>query len=220
LQVSDTGYGMSDDVKRHIFEPFFTTKDVGKGTGLGLSTVYGIVEQAEGYINVESQPNEGSIFHVFLPQSKQPVSEKPKGRDLPPEMGHETILLVEDETGIRTMTRMYLESLGYKVLEAAHGREALQVARQYQGVIDLLVTDIIMPGMRGDELVRTVRQERPALAVIFISGYTELPNMDADVTTLEKPFTFPDLGRYVRSVLNDAKQKSKEIERRRTRRTG
>jgi CheY-like chemotaxis protein len=218
LQVADTGYGMSDDIKRHIFEPFFTTKEVGKGTGLGLSTVYGIVEQAEGYINVESQPNAGSIFHIFLPRSKQTVSERAKVQDLPPETGHETILLVEDETGIRTMTRMYLESLGYKVLEASNGREAFQISRQHQGVIDLLLTDIVMPGMRGDELVRKIREERPALAVIFISGYPDLQGMDASITVLEKPFTFPDLGRCVRSVLHEA-QKQKERKKREKPRT-
>jgi two-component system cell cycle sensor histidine kinase/response regulator CckA len=218
LQVADTGYGMSDEIKRHIFEPFFTTKEVGKGTGLGLSTVYGIVEQAEGYINVESQPNEGSIFHIFLPRSKQPVSEKAKVQDFSPETGNETILLVEDETGIRTMTRMYLESLGYKVLEADNGREATQISRQHQGVIDLLLTDVVMPGMRGDELVRMLRGERPALAVVFISGYPDLHDLDTGVTVLEKPFAFPDLGRCVRSVLNDAQQEMTKREKPRTRR--
>ncbi len=210
LQVSDTGYGMSEDIKRHIFEPFFTTKEVGKGTGLGLSTVYGIVEQAEGYISVESELNEGSTFRIFLPRSAKPISERAKAQDLPPETGHETILLVEDEAGIRTTTRVYLESLGYKVLEAANGREGVQISRQYQDVIQLLVTDIVMPGMRGDELVRTIRRERPGLAVVFISGFLDLQSVDSGVTVLEKPFTFPELGRCVRSVLDEARKEQEE----------
>lgn len=214
LQVADTGYGMSDEVKRHIFEPFFTTKEVGKGTGLGLSTVYGIVEQAEGYITVESEPNRGSIFRVFLPRSLRPAPEEPKAHELPSETGgHETLLLVEDESGIRTSTRMYLESLGYRVLEAANGREAARISRQYQHPIDLLLTDVVMPGIRGDELVRTIRQERPGLPVIFISGFPDLQTLDTGVTVLEKPFTFPQLGRCVRSVLDEARQEQEKREK-------
>ncbi|HEY6307633.1 MAG TPA: PAS domain S-box protein [Candidatus Angelobacter sp.] len=218
LQLADTGYGMSEDIKRHIFEPFFTTKDVGKGTGLGLSTVYGIVEQAEGYISVDSKPNEGSVFRIFLPRSTKSISERTKPLDLPPETGHETILLVEDEAGIRAMTHMYLESLGYKVLEAANGREAVQISRQHKGVIDLLLTDVVMPGIRGDELVRLIRQERTGLSAIFISGYPDVQGLDEDVTVLEKPFTFPDLGRCVRSVLSQAPSEVKKREKPRTRR--
>ncbi len=218
LQVADTGYGMSEDIRRHIFEPFFTTKEVGKGTGLGLSTVYGIVEQAEGYISVESEPNEGSIFRIFLPRSTKPVSEKPQALDLTPQTGHETVLLVEDEAGIRATTRAYLESLGYKVLEAANGREAAQISRQYQDHIHLLLTDVVMPGMRGEELVRIIRQERTGLPVIFISGFPDLLALDAGTTVLEKPFTFPELGRCVRSVLDQQGRGQEERGKPRTKR--
>jgi PAS domain S-box-containing protein len=202
LQVDDTGCGMSDDIKRHIFEPFFTTKETGKGTGLGLSTVFGIVEQAGGYVGVESVPNEGSTFRIFFPRSARAISEELKAQELPPVPGHETVLLVEDESGIRSMTRMYLESLGYKVLEAANGREAAQISRQCQTTIDLLLTDIVMPGMGGEELVRLVRRERPRIGVIFMSGYPEPQGLEPGIIALEKPFTFPELGRAMRLLLD------------------
>jgi two-component system cell cycle sensor histidine kinase/response regulator CckA len=210
LAVADTGIGMSREIKSHLFEPFFTTKEVGKGTGLGLSTAYGIVAQAGGYITVESEPNEGTTFRIFLPRSKAPSAQKAKVQRLRPTAGHETILLVEDESGIRTMTRGYLESLGYKVLEAKSGREALQVSRLHQGPIDLLVTDLAMPEMQGDELVRTMRQERPGIAAIFISGQVGREETDAQVSLLQKPFTFPELGRGVRTVLDEARQRAKK----------
>jgi CheY-like chemotaxis protein len=213
LQVADTGYGMSEDIKRHIFEPFFTTKEMGKGTGLGLSTVYGIVEQAQGYITAESAPNQGSVFRILLPRSAQPPTDKPELQDLPPEIGHETLLLVEDESGIRATTRAYLESLGYRVLEASNGREAVQISRQHQGVVDLLLTDLVMPGIRGDDLVRVIHHERPRLPVIFISGFPDLQDLGAGVTILEKPFTFPELGRCVRSVLDHARQEEEKTRR-------
>jgi two-component system cell cycle sensor histidine kinase/response regulator CckA len=218
LVVADTGYGMSAEIKRHLFEPFFTTKDVDKGTGLGLSTVYGIVEQAGGYITVESEPNEGATFRVFLPRAVAPIAENAQAEEQPPIGGHETILLVEDESGIRTMTRGYLESLGYKVLEAASGRAAMQVSRLYQGAIDLLVTDLVMPAMRGDELVRTIRQERPGIAAIIITGQPEVEELKAQVSLVQKPFAFSELGRRVRSVLDEARQGMKKKEGRRHRR--
>ena len=203
LQVSDTGHGMSPEISAHIFEPFFTTKDVGKGTGLGLSTVYGIVEQAGGHITVESEPGNGTTFRVYFPRADQPVSiaepEPPR-----PEKGHETILLVEDEDGIRTMTRTYLQNLGYTVLEAENGPEALRVSREHQGVIDLLVSDILMPEMRGDELARQIETERPTVQTIFISGYANVHELDPKYTVIEKPFAFPDLGRQVRETLDDS----------------
>jgi PAS domain S-box-containing protein len=210
LQVSDTGCGMSDDIRRHIFEPFFTTKERGKGTGLGLSTVFGIVEQAEGYISLESAPNEGTTFRIFLPQSTRPITEERKAREFPPAPGHETLLLVEDETGIRTMTRIYLESLGYNVLEAAHGRQATEISRQYQMEIDLLLTDIVMPGLRGDELARLLRKERPQMGVIYMSGYPDPQGVDPGMIVLEKPFAFPELGRAVRLVLDQILAKKRD----------
>jgi two-component system, cell cycle sensor histidine kinase and response regulator CckA len=218
LVVADTGYGMSEEIKRHLFEPFFTTKDVGKGTGLGLSTVYGIVEQAGGYITVESEPNEGATFRVFLPRAMASSVEKARAQEQPPASGHETILLVEDESGIRVMTRGYLESLGYKVLEATSGRAAMQVSRLYQGTIDLLVTDLAMPEMRGDELVRTIRQERPGIAAIIISGQPVVEELEAHLSLVQKPFAFSELGRRVRLVLDEARQGRKKKQERRHRR--
>jgi PAS domain S-box-containing protein len=210
LEVSDTGIGMSRELQSHIFEPFFTTKDSGKGTGLGLSTAYGIVEQSGGYIHVESAPNEGATFRIYFPEVIVAAGER-KGELEAPPTGDETILLVEDEPGIRTMTRAYLESLGYNILEAANGREGLQRSRQYQNAIALLVTDYLMPSMRGDEVIRAVRQERPAIPALLISGLPDLHTTEEHTTILEKPFTFPELAGYVRKVIDQTSQeKGKE----------
>jgi len=219
LEVTDTGFGMSQEIQSHIFEPFFTTKDVGKGTGLGLSTVHGIVEQAGGHVSVESLPNHGSSFRIYMPRAKAEIVERPKPEDVQLATGNETILLVEDEAGIRSMTRVYLESQGYKVLEAANGTEAALISRQYQGAISLLLTDIVMPGIRGDDLVRSLRKERPNIDAIFISGYPDVQNLEPGVSVLEKPFVFPDLGRRVRSVLDDAQQKARLRDHSKTRKS-
>ncbi len=201
LEVSDTGVGMPPEIKERIFEPFFTTKNVGKGTGLGLSTAYGIAEQANGHITVESEPNQGTIFRIYLPRATAAVPEKITAIPAPPASGHETLLLAEDEAGIRDMTRVYLESLGYKVLEAENGNEALRLSREYTDTIDLLVTDVVMPGVRGDDLVRIVQKERPGIAVLFISGYADLGHLEDKTSIVEKPFSFPELGRRVREIL-------------------
>jgi two-component system, cell cycle sensor histidine kinase and response regulator CckA len=200
LEVSDTGVGMSSEIKERIFEPFFTTKAVGKGTGLGLSTVYGIAEQANGHITVESEPNHGTTFRIYLPRSNE-VPSRTAITVPPPAYGHETLLLAEDEEGIRNMTRVYLDSLGYKVLEAADGEEALRISREFKGAIDLLITDVVMPGVRGDDLVRIIRNERPDIAVVFISGYAEAGKLDKNAQIVEKPFTFPELGKNVQEAL-------------------
>jgi len=204
LEVADTGHGMQPEIKGHIFEPFFTTKGIGRGTGLGLSTVYGIIEQAGGHISVESEPDHGSTFRILLPKSAVMAAEAAAVQEPPPVGGHETILLVEDEAGIRSMTRVYLESLGYKVLEAANGREATQVFRRHQGTIELLLADVVMPGMRGDVLVRTLVGERPAMKAMYISGYADLHQLAVNAPVIEKPFPFPELGRRVRAVLDGA----------------
>ena len=213
LQVSDTGHGMTPEISAHIFEPFFTTKDVGKGTGLGLSTVYGIVEQAGGHITVESEPGSGTVFRVYFPRADQPVSINEAKPAPAPEKGHETILLVEDEEGIRTMTRTYLQGLGYKVLEAENGTHALRVSREYDGVIQLLISDILMPEMRGDDLARQISAERPDILTIFISGYANVHELDPKYTVLEKPFAFPDLGRQVRDTLDGSSAPSEQLPR-------
>ena len=203
---------MPPEIKERIFEPFFTTKNVGKGTGLGLSTAYGIAEQANGHITVESEPNQGTTFRIYLPRAMAAVAEKTTAIPLPPATGHETLLLAEDEAGIRDMTRVYLESLGYKVLEAENGNEALRLSREYAGTIDLLVTDVVMPGVRGDDLVRIVRKERPGIAVLFISGYADLGHPDDKTSIVEKPFTFPELGRRVREVLLEKQETTRSTE--------
>src|SRR6266851_56537 len=206
LEVTDTGHGMTPDVQSHIFEPFFTTKEPGKGTGLGLATVYGIVQRAEGQIKISSRPNQGTSFRLYLRQTAvAPGTRKPAPEKLPAPRGHETILLAEDEAGIRAMTRAYLEGLGYRVLEAANGTEAITLAKEYRGTIDLVLTDVMMPGMRGDAVVKAIRQERPVVQSIFISGFAEGASIDRSLEVLEKPFEFPDLAHRIRALLDLAR---------------
>lgn len=203
LEVTDTGHGMTQDTQSHIFEPFFTTKEPGKGTGLGLATVYGIVQRAEGQIKISSRLGHGTSFRVYLRQtSVAPGTKSAAPEKLPDPRGHETILLAEDEAGIRAMTRTYLEGLGYRLLEAANGTEAITLSKEYRGSIDLVLTDVMMPGMRGDAVVKVIRQDRPAIQAILISGFAEGPNIDRSLEILEKPFEFPDLARRIRTLLN------------------
>jgi PAS domain S-box-containing protein len=203
LEVADTGHGMTPDVQAHVFEPFFTTKEPGRGTGLGLATVYGIVERAQGQIKISSVPNQGTTLCVYLPQTAvAPGTKTADPEKLPAPRGHETILLAEDEAGIRAMTRTYLEGLGYRLLEAANGTEAIMLAKEYRGAIDLVLTDVMMPGVRGDAVVRAIRQDRPGVQAILISGFAEGTNIDRSLEILEKPFEFPDLARRIRALLN------------------
>jgi two-component system cell cycle sensor histidine kinase/response regulator CckA len=202
LTVSDTGRGMTPEIKGHIFEPFFTTKQAGKGTGLGLSTVLGIVQRAGGHIEVESEHNQGTQFRVYLPETvaaPERVTAAPSF--VPPARGEETILLAEDEAGIRAMTRAYLEALGYHVIEAVNGSEAVKVAGEYEGSIDLVLTDIGMPIMRGDVAVDAIRERRAGIKALYISGGSQDQMANKD-DVLYKPFEFPELGRRVRSVLD------------------
>jgi two-component system cell cycle sensor histidine kinase/response regulator CckA len=203
LEVADTGHGMTPDVQAHVFEPFFTTKEPGRGTGLGLATVYGIVERAQGQIKISSVPNQGTTLCVYLPQTAvAPGTKTADPEKLPAPRGNETILLAEDEAGIRAMTRTYLEGLGYRLLEAANGTEAIMLAKEYRGAIDLVLTDVMMPGVRGDAVVRAIRQDRPGVQAILISGFAEGTNIDRSLEILEKPFEFPDLARRIRALLN------------------
>lgn len=206
LEIADTGVGMPPEIKQRIFEPFFTTKDAGKGSGLGLSMVYGIVEQADGHITVESEPNQGTTFRIYLPLSVHKAVEKSSAVPPLPKGGTGTLLLVEDESGIRTMTRKYLESLGYTVLEADNGQDALRVFHEHAKAIQLVITDVIMPGIRGDDMVREIRKEKPDIAVIFISGYADAGQFDKDTCMLEKPFLFPELGRLVEDAFSKMNQ--------------
>jgi CheY-like chemotaxis protein len=205
LEVADTGSGMDDETRRHIFEPFFTTKEVGRGTGLGLSTVYGIVKQSDGYIAVESAPGKGAAFRIYLPRVDQAVSDLDAAESGTRRVGFETILLVEDEEVVRQLANRILVTSGYKVLLASRGEEAEQICIEYDGVIHLLITDMVMPGLGGRDLVQRVAAKRPGMKVLYISGYTEQSLAEADIRSgvafLEKPFSPAALQRRVREVL-------------------
>ena len=205
LEVSDTGHGMDEETQRHVFEPFFTTKELGKGTGLGLSTVYGIVKQSEGYIAVESAPGQGATFRIYLPRVDQPAAEGDANESGTRRVGFETILLVEDEEVVRQLANRILVTSGYKVLLASRGDEAEKICIEYDGVIHLLITDLVMPGLSGQELVQKIAGKRPGMKVLYMSGYTDQALHDTDIKSgvgfLEKPFTPAGLQRRVREVL-------------------
>jgi two-component system cell cycle sensor histidine kinase/response regulator CckA len=208
LAVSDTGVGMTPEVRAHIFEPFFTTKDVGKGTGLGLATVFGIVKQSGGHILVESQPGQGSHFRIYFPAA----NERPlKGAAVTPAPtttgGAETILLVEDEPAVRTFVTRALRHQGYQVLDASNGGEALIIAEQHQGRIHLLLTDVIMPRVSGKQLAERLLRTVPELRVLYMSGYAEdiiasHGVLEPGAAFIEKPLTAENLGRKIREVLD------------------
>jgi CheY-like chemotaxis protein len=208
LRVQDTGCGMSPETQAHIFEPFFTTKEPGKGTGLGLSTVYGIITQSGGNISVTSALGQGTTFTIDLPHIEDPVALVPANLPqtrLPP--GTETVLLVEDEATVRSVAREVLQMVGYTVLEAATGDEALERAQLHSGAIHLLVTDVVMPGMNGRELADLLASNYPSLEVLYLSGYTDeaiAPHgvLEAGIELLHKPFAPDTLTRRVREVLD------------------
>jgi PAS domain S-box-containing protein len=207
ISVSDTGHGMDKETMSRIFEPFFTTKDKGKGTGLGLSTVYGIVKQSNGYVFAESQAGCGTTFYVYLPCVQDAVEAHNSGMTPEPEKGGcETVLLVEDEESVRELVKVTLSSRGYKVLEAAEGESGLRLAAETNGAIDILVTDVMMPGMGGRELAAKLAALRPGICVLFLSGYTEdvivTPGaLGPSTAFLQKPFTLQNLAKKVREVL-------------------
>jgi PAS domain S-box-containing protein len=210
LTVADTGIGMSDEVRSHAFEPFFTTKEKGKGTGLGLATAYGIVKQSDGYITVESEPGRGATFRIYFPRAAGAAAASGRGEHpaLSPR-GTETILVVEDESGVRRLSRAILKAQGYIVLEAASGDEALEVARSHAGQIHLVATDVIMPGMSGHVLWDRLRVLRPDSRVLFMSGYTDDAIathgvLEPGIAFLQKPFTPFGLAQKVREVLDAA----------------
>ena len=207
LVVTDSGTGMDAETQAHIFEPFFTTKAKGKGTGLGLAMVYGIVKQSGGFIWVYSEVGKGTSFKIYLPRldqvEDQVVTMQSTG-ELP--MGTETVLLTEDEQDVRDIARQFLESGGYRVIEAKDGAEAIQLAAQHRGKIQLLVTDMVMPGMTGQELAVQLQSEHPGLGVVFMSGYsehaaTEMANADPSVRLLTKPFSRAAILRTVGEIL-------------------
>jgi two-component system cell cycle sensor histidine kinase/response regulator CckA len=210
LAVTDTGTGMDPETQARIFEPFFTTKEKGKGTGLGLATVYGVVKQSGGFIWVYSEVGKGTSFKIYLPRVEGVEDQPAPPRQLLQiPQGTETVLLAEDENDVRDIARQFLESGGYKVVEARDGAEALRVAAEQAGKIDLLVTDMIMPGMTGQELAGRLLQQNDGIRVIFMSGYSEhTASQIADITSamrlLTKPFSRGSLLRAVREILDAA----------------
>jgi two-component system, cell cycle sensor histidine kinase and response regulator CckA len=209
VEMTDTGCGMDAGTKAHLFEPFFTTKPIGKGTGLGLSTAYGIVKQSGGTIEVDSVPGEGTTFRVYLPIVEEPVIPRKAAKVTSPvTTGSETVLLAEDQSSIRTVLREFLESEGYKVLEAQNGTEALEIAKHYTGSIDVLVTDVIMPQLRGIELANRLTEICPGLCVILMSGYSEdalVENQflsERNMTLIQKPFDPEELAQKIRESLS------------------
>lgn len=216
LSVSDTGAGMDAETLSHIFEPFFTSKDVSRGTGLGLSTVFGIISQSGGGIEVESVEGKGSIFRVYLPCSNESaLSVESTERGARTNSGHETLLLVEDEEIIRSLFQQALEDQGYRVLTAGNGLEALGIAEEYNESIDLLITDVIMPKMGGYELMQEIQKHRPQISVLYMSGYNDVMVtnqglVDKDQHFLQKPFDIVQLEEMVRYIL-DAKHNSMDI---------
>jgi CheY-like chemotaxis protein len=208
LAVTDTGTGIDSDTLTHIFEPFFTTKEVGKGTGLGLATVYGVVKQSGGYIWVESKPRQGASFQIFLPRVAESAAEIPATTSADGAIGgSETILLVEDSQPLRKLTQSFLESHGFRVLVAKDGEEAIKVATQHSGKIDLLFTDVVMPGMNGRAVAETLLPRQPGMRVLYTSGYTDSfvarhGVLEEGMVLLHKPFTEEVLISKVREVLD------------------
>ena len=209
LAVTDNGSGMDTATQAHIFEPFFTTKEKGKGTGLGLATVYGIVKQSGGYIWVYSEPGRGTTFKIYLPKIEEEVAgdlfdRRPGSADLP--RGSEVVLLVEDEKGVRELARQYLEMNGYTVIEAEDGHTALELSAMHIGPIDLLLTDVVMPGISGRELADRISRSRPGIKILYMSGYTDQAVvhhgiLESDAVLLQKPFNMASLATKLREIL-------------------
>jgi two-component system cell cycle sensor histidine kinase/response regulator CckA len=208
MTVTDNGIGMSKEIRKRVFEPFFTTKEQGKGTGLGLATVYGIVTQSGGHVTLTSEEGQGSAFSIYLPRIDE-SAVKPTGREKASELAHgsETILFVEDEAQLRTLTTRTLSTAGYTVISASNGDEALALLDAATGSIDLVVSDVVMPGMSGPALVAKIREHLPEIKALYISGYTDdaLSHhgvLDPDIHLLLKPFSTRQLASAVRAVLD------------------
>jgi len=208
LSVSDTGMGMTPEVKERVFEPFFTTKEKSMGTGLGLSTVYGIVKQSKGNIWVYSEPGEGTTFKIYLPQADEPLEEvREKSKNVGVPRGSETIIVVEDNEGVRKLVTQVLEMKGYRILNAANGDEALEICEKYKEPMHLMLTDVIMPGMSGRELAERVLVLHSKMKVLYMSGYTDNfiahhGILEKGISYLQKPFSVEKLAKKVREVLD------------------
>jgi CheY-like chemotaxis protein len=206
LSIADTGTGMDAETQSHIFEPFFTTKGKDKGTGLGLSTVYGIVRQSGGAIAVESEPGRGTTFRVYLPVAQETADSKETNTRERAAQGSGTILLVEDDAGVRMLVRKILEMNGYRVLESGDAEEAIEKFRAHKGSINLILTDVVMPGMSGKRMTGSLGKLDPGTKVLYMSGYTgdamgNHNDLNPDHPFIQKPFTLDDLARKVREVL-------------------
>lgn len=213
LTVSDTGDGMDEETLAHLFEPFYTTKEIGRGTGLGLASVYGVIKQNRGYVWVESSPGHGSRFEIYLPRAQRALVSKPAVLPRPRPAGRvggeATILLVEDDGPVRALIREVLSRRGYTVIEAENAAAALERCAGHQGSLDLVVTDLVMPGTQGDTLARLLVEKRPGLAVLFISGYSERVLTERGLLAegqrlLQKPFTPEELVAAVAESLDGA----------------
>jgi CheY-like chemotaxis protein len=207
LAVSDNGAGMDEATRSRVFEPFFTTKEMGKGSGLGLATVYGIVKQSGGHVWVYSELGHGTTFKIYLPSAEYKLGTTlaPQAEPLPPRREGMTILLAEDDVIMRRLTRKMLEGHGYKVLEAEDGQSALEVIGSDHASVDLILTDVVMKGMNGPELVLRLIDSHPAMKVVYMSGYTgELvadQGIDSGIPLLEKPFTRAGLLKTIDAAL-------------------
>jgi two-component system cell cycle sensor histidine kinase/response regulator CckA len=210
LAVGDTGVGMNQDTREHAFDPFFTTKEAGKGTGLGLATVYGIVKQSGGYVWIYSEPGHGTTLKLYFPEVSSVAAfatSEPRAASMETKRGSETILLVEDEEAVRGLTLRILEKQGYRVFAAQHGREAMDIASREAGHIDLVLTDVVMPGMNGRGLVERLSGIRPRIKSLYMSGYTDddiirRGFIEPSKSFLQKPFTSDALLQTVRKVLD------------------
>jgi two-component system, cell cycle sensor histidine kinase and response regulator CckA len=210
LRICDTGCGMTPDILSHVFEPFFTTKPKDKGTGLGLSMVYGIVKQSEGDIDVQSEPNQGTVFELFFPRTTDTSAHllPPTSSPEPGEEGSETILVVEDEEMVRSLIVTILESSGYQVLQAGYCDQAFHIHETHAGPIHLLITDVILPKKSGKEIANVIQAARPDMHVLFVSGYTDDAIthhrvLDADVHFMQKPFTAAMLKKKIREIFHN-----------------
>jgi two-component system cell cycle sensor histidine kinase/response regulator CckA len=208
LSISDNGMGMDERIISRVFEPFFTTKSRDKGSGLGLATVYGIVKQNNGFVYVYSEPDKGTTFKIYLPRIKQTAKKNRKKLTSNSKLhGHETILLVEDNSSVRTITQTALQNFGYRVLPAGNGKEALDIYKNHSGPVQLLLTDVVMPSMSGKELAEILKALNPRIKVLYYSGYTDNTIahhdiLDPGVDFIQKPFSHTDLARKVREVLD------------------
>ena len=210
ITISDTGQGIDEEMRAHVFEPFFTTKPRGKGAGLGLSTAYGIVTQSGGTITAESEPGQGMTFRIYLPEVEEPAdSAAAPEASSPRPRGTETILLVDNEQSVRQLARQVLQKSGYTVIEASDGAAALRECRAHAGRVDLLLTDVVMPGMNGRELAIAVSKLCPTLKVLYMSGFADQlivhdGVLEPGLAFLPKPLTVETLTRKVRAVLDGA----------------